>query len=163
VIGLSFLGAEFLTWLCFEPSDDISMGKRVSLKPLEGDERKVVIICPNLDDSGEFLQAIRSGYYVENAAFVWTQEERTHTFTLNSDGSCSGVKTEGSEKTTGESIEADILLRMSTLDEVEMLIRQKFAKFLELRLGTNFVTQEIQAIRDSVLGGLTSKLKPMQA
>lgn len=159
MMSIGFLGPEFLTWLCFEQDSELVLGKRISLKPLQGDEHKVIVTCPNLDNSGEFLQAIRSGYYVDSVALEWAQNDKDHSFTLTaSDGSISGVKTEGAEKTTGDSEEADIMLRMSQLDAIEELISKLFNKFLELRLGQTFVSREIKAIRESVIEGLRNRL-----
>jgi hypothetical protein len=159
---LSFLGPEFLTWLYFNTdllSDKISIGRRVTLKPLNSEEQKVMIASPKLEDSGEFLQAIRAGAYVESMALDLMVDDRVHSFTLNSlDGSLSGVKTQGLEKSMGDSVEADIIIRMSNLDEIEDALNKIFAQFLELRLGQTFVSQSIRTIRESVSEGLKAKL-----
>jgi hypothetical protein len=159
---LSFLGPEFLTWLYFhtdEVPEKIAVGRRVTLKPLNSEEHKVVISSPTLEDSGEFLQAIRAGAHVESMAFDLVVDDRVHSFTLNAlDGSLSGVKTQGLEKSMGDSAEADIIMRMSNLDEIEDALSNIFAKFLELRLGQTFVSQSIKSIRESVSEGLKAKL-----
>lgn len=159
---LSFLGPEFLTWLYFNTdllSDKISIGRRVTLKPLNSEEQKVTIASPKLEDSGEFLQAIRAGAYVESMALDLVVDDRVHSFTLNSlDGSLSGVKTQGLEKSMGDSVEADIIIRMSNLDEIEDALNKIFAQFLELRLGQTFVSQSIKTIRESVSEGLKARL-----
>lgn len=159
---LSFLGPEFLTWTYFHLDQidaRMALGRRVSLKPLNSEEQKVTIASPKLEDSGEFLQAIRAGAYVESMAFDLVIDERVHSFTLNSlDGSISGVKTQGLEKSMGDSAEADIIIRMSNLDEIEDALNKMFSKFLELRLGQTFVSQEIKTMRESVSDGLKAKL-----
>ncbi|MES2504975.1 MAG: hypothetical protein V4534_08875 [Myxococcota bacterium] len=161
MIQLDFLGAEFLTWLYFriEELPQVTLGKKVSLKPLNGEDRKVTISTPNLDDSGEVLQAIRSGYHVETLALEYVIDERVHAFTLNAtDGTISGVRSNGHGKSTGEDQEADILLRMANLDEIEEILMKLFGQFMEVRLGQTFVSQEIKSIREFVLQGLQAKL-----
>ena len=159
---LSFLGPEFLTWLYFhldKLDGRLAIGKRVSLKPLNSEEQKVTIASPKLEDSGEFLQAIRAGAYVESLALDLVIDERIHSFSLNAlDGSLSGVKTQGMDKSTGDSEEADIIIRMSNLDEIEDVLKQVFARFLELRLGVTFMSEEVKTMRDSVSVGLKAKL-----
>lgn len=159
---LSFLGPEFLTWIYFNTdllSNKISIGRRVTLKPLNSEEQKVMIASPKLEDSGELLQAIRAGAYVESLALDLVADDRVHSFTLNSlDGSISGVKTQGLEKSMGDSVEADIIIRMSNLDEIEDALNKIFAQFLELRLGQTFVSQSIKTIRESVSEGLKARL-----
>ncbi|MEI6805698.1 MAG: hypothetical protein WCK49_04235 [Myxococcaceae bacterium] len=159
---LLFLGPEFLTWLYFNTdllSDKIAIGRRVSLKPLNSEEQKVTIASPKMEDSGEFLQAIRAGAYVESMALDLVVDDRVHSFTLNAlDGSFSGVKTQGLEKSMGDSVEADIIMRMSNLDEIEDAMNKIFAQFLELRLGQTFVSQSIRTIRESVSEGLKARL-----
>lgn len=159
---LSFLGPEFLTWLYFhidKLDGRLAIGKRVSLKPLNSEEQKVSIASPKLEDSGEFLQAIRAGAYVDSIALDLVIEERIHSFTLNAlDGSIAGVKTQGLDKSTGDSEEADIIIRMSNLDEIEDVLNKTFLQFLDLRLGQTFVSEEIKTMRDSVSEGLKAKL-----
>ena len=159
---LSFLGPEFLTWLYFhldKLDGRLSIGNRVSLRPMNNEEQKVSISSPNLEDSGEFLQAIRSGAYVESLALDLVIDERIHSFTLNAlDGSLSGVKTQGLDKSTGDSEEAEIMIRMSNLDEIEDVLKKIFARFLELRLGVTFMSEEVKAMRESVAEGLSVSL-----
>ncbi len=159
---LSFLGPEFLTWLYFHTDQipaKIAIGRRVTLKPLNSEEQKVMIASPKLEDSGEFLQAIRAGAHVESMALDLVIDERIHSFTLNAlDGSLSGVKTQGLDKSMGDSAEADIMIRMSNLDEIEDALGKIFAQFLELRLGQTFVSQSIKTIRESVSEGLKARL-----
>src|SRR3989338_4823733 len=161
---LSFLGPEFLTWLYFhldKLDGRLAIGKRVSLKPLNSEEQKVTIASPKLEDSGEFLQAIRAGAYVESLALDLVIDERIHSFTLNAlDGSLSGVKTQGLDKSTGDSEEAEIMIRMSNLDEIEDVLKKIFARFLELRLGVTFMSEEVKAMRESVAEGLKARLPP---
>lgn len=159
---LSFLGPEFLTWLYFhidELNEKLAIGRRVVLKPLNSEEQKVTIASARLEDSGELLQAVRGGAYVESLALDLVIDERIHSFTLNAlDGSISGVKTQGLDKSQGDSQEADVIIRMSNLDEIEDALNRIFARFVELRLGLTFMTESIQAIRDSVSEGLKAKL-----
>ncbi|MBH1989073.1 MAG: hypothetical protein I8H75_04690 [Myxococcaceae bacterium] len=159
---LSFLGPEFLTWLYFHLDHlpvQLTLGRRVVLKPLDSDEQKVMIASPKLEESGEFLQAVRAGAYVESISLDLTLGERVHSLALNAlDGSLSGVKTNGLEKNQEDSLEADVLIRMSNLDEIEDAIKRVFEQFLEARLGQKFQSESVKTIRESVSEGLRAKL-----
>lgn len=194
---LAFLGPEFLTWLYFHleqtggeiplqellPSEHavkevvrIGVGKRMTLKSLWGGDARLTVSGSMLDDSGEVLQAVRSGCYIDTMIIDLVIAERSYTFTLNSlDGSLSQVKMQlgfdkGSDKSLFEDEsgevkqeepvdeETTLLLRMSALDEIDDLVDALFKRFLDKRLGQTFVSQEVQSIRAKVAEELLKKL-----
>ncbi len=191
---LSFLGPEFLTWLYFHidqvggeiliskilpkwPSREqimrIAVGKRINLRPLTAPEMRVSIVGTALDDSGEVLQAIRAGAYIDSLSLDFVIGERLHHVIIQAvDGAISNAKTEQSfsvtdtmeddenlsmQETTAESI----LLRMSNLDEIEDLLDGLFIQFLNRRLAHVFLSQDIFSMRQTVADGLVAKLPGM--
>lgn len=198
-LKLAFLGPEFLTWLYFHidqvggeiPLHElvggkvdqlqvlrIAIGKRIALKPLTSDDVRVSISSPMLDDSGEVLQAIRAGAYVDTLSLDLVVAERIHSLTLNSaDGSLSNAKTrqlfelndhdEDELRDPNEpqpsakpkwNDEESILIRMSNLDEIEDILGGLFSRFLTRRLAQAFVSQDIKTIRQTIAEGLKAKL-----
>lgn len=174
---LAFLGPEFLTWLYFHITEQgdgkIALGKKIMLKPLAVDDIKVSVTGPALDDSGEVLQAVRSGAYVDTMSLDFVLGERIHSLTVSAaDGGISNAKTrqlfEIKDNGGGRfdevaskgdfADESSILFRMSNLDEIEDLLGQLYAVFLGRRLAQAFVSQDIATIRQSVTDGLKAKL-----
>jgi hypothetical protein len=176
---LVFLGPEFLTWLYFhieqsggeipfgKASLKISVGKKITLRPLAADDIRISVTGPALDDSGEVLQAVRAGAHVDTMAIDIVMGERIHSFTVSAaDGGLSNAKTrqlfeltDGDVKATGDfADESSILFRMSNLDEIEDVLNALFNVFLGRRLAQAFVSQDIATMRQSVSDGLKAKL-----
>lgn len=157
----------------------IAVGKRIVLTPLLASDCRVNVQGPMLDDSGEVLSAIRTGAYVQVLALDVVIAERIYSFTLHaSDGAITLVKVkllfdeknndalmideEGPGKASKRrptiTDEELVLLRMSSLDEIEDLIDALFGKFLSRRLGQAFIAEDIKRIRSVVATGLENKV-----
>ncbi len=191
---LFFLGPEFLTWLYFhidqvggeiliakilpkwpdrEQVMRIAVGKRINLKPLAASEMRVSIVGTALDDSGEVLQAIRAGAYIDSLSLDFTIGERLHRMMIQAvDGAIGNAKTEQAFSVTDDMQEDEnlstqetsveiILLRMSNLDEIEDLLDGLFAQFLNRRLAHVFIEQDVYSMRLIVAEGLVAKLPRM--
>ncbi len=200
---LAFLGPEFLTWLYFHleniggeiPIDElfgrekasheiirIGIGKRLSLKAMHGGDARMAVSGSMLDDSGEVLQAVRSGSYIDSVVLDILVAERIYNLTLNAaDGSISQVKMRFTfdEKSDGHEFVAEeeestsaggkesmddettIMIRMSSLDEVEDIVDALFQRFLSRRLGQAFMSQEVNPIRTKVAENLARKVPPL--
>jgi hypothetical protein len=188
---LSFLGPEFLPWLYFninqvggefliskilpkwpvrEQTVKIGIGKRMNLKPLIVTETRISIVGTALDDSGEVLQAIRAGAYVDSLSLDFVIGERVHHVIVQAaDGAISNAKTDqsftvssdgedGENLSKQESSAETILLRMSNLDEIEDLLDGLFVQFLNRRLANVFIEQDVFSMRKIVADGLVAKL-----
>ncbi len=191
---LSFLGPEFLTWLYFhidqvggeiliskilpkwpsrEQTVKIAIGKRMNLKPLVVTETRISVVGTALDDSGEVLQAIRAGAYVDSLALNFVIGERLHYVIVQAaDGAIGNAKTEqsftvsdaqedGENLSVHESSAETILLRMSNLDEIEDLLDGLFGQFLKRRLAHAYIEQDVFSMRQTVADGLVAKLPKM--
>ena len=203
-VQLAFLGPEFLTWLYFhieevggettcaeltqvkhleKESLKISVGKRISLRPLVDNDMRVSVSGPMLDDSGEIWQAIRAGSYIDSLSLDFVIKERVHSFTLSAaDAALSNVKTRSifEEKEKDEYVldvendeekkesnlfgdEESVLIRMSNLDEIEALLDGLFSRFLTRRLAQAFVSEDVRVIRERVAQGLKEKLPTVKS
>ena len=196
-----FLGSEFVTWLYFTlikegfqvalpamfpkdtPEEDavvsFAIGKRASLRTLDGTGARVALTGPGLDDNGEILQAVRRGALIDVLALECSIQSRVYAFTLRAeDGGLVGVKlpdlfSEPDED--GDTIEdplapkkrkrrpklplEDVLaLRMQCLAELEQVIDAMFDRFVTRRLARAWHTEDVAGIRKKVAAGLRSRL-----
>jgi len=185
----TFLGAEFLTHLFFDmhhcggeytidkQAIRLGMGNSVVLKIPSVSQSRVSIQGPRLDDSGEILQAFRSGAWIEHIALELNIAERKYNFTLNAkDASISQLKirqnfeeedkslqwvaqNEDQESESDISTQETIFLRLAALVELENVIDFLFARFLKKRLDIGFVTGEFALMRRTVQKGLLAKVE----
>jgi hypothetical protein len=196
----AFLGAEFATWLYFHlahegfaltlddafpdknmrPEDGLvqfQIGKRAVLRTLDATGARVALSGPDLDDSGELLQAIRRGAYIESLELTCAVSERVYTFTLKAaDGSISGVKLpdlftpvddgpsdeeeeEGKRARPPRPRFEDVLaLRMECLDEIERIVDALFRRFVTRRIARAWLAEDVKALRKKVAAGLAARL-----
>lgn len=190
--ALNFLGPEFLSWLyfhldekggelrfseyskqkiSFEDSFRMCIGNRALLRPLAGESASVTVTGAAIDDSGEVLQAFRAGALVDSLSLEIHFSQTTYTFTVNAkDGSISQFKilqpfkNDPVEKDEDQELEdeANVIVRMSALDEAEMIVDALFQEFVGRRLHQAFVTTDLANMRRSVSEGLQSKLPPRE-
>lgn len=196
-----FLGPEFVTWLYFHlqkegfeialedafpdrrtaPDGDLvrfAIGRRSTLKTLDGSGARISLSGPGLDDSGELLQAVRRGAFIDVLALQMQVGERVYELSLNADGGISGVKLpdlftqDGGEESDDEDAEerprrkrrrgpdaADVLaLRMACLDEVDAVLDALFRRFVTRRLARAWTTEDVRAIRKVVAARLAARL-----
>jgi hypothetical protein len=173
-----FLGPEFLTWLYFFLESEgfeatvsgelvrFAIGKRTVLSsPEEG--ARVALSGPDLDDSGELLQAVRRGALIDVLSLQMAMGERVYEFALTSDGGISGLKLP--DLMTGEDGEggtgarrpdaADILdLRMMAHDDVETVVDDLFSRFVTRRLAGAWQSEDLRSMRRAVATGLKARL-----
>jgi hypothetical protein len=202
-----FLGQEFLTWLYFVSVSEegrgialnldqiakaqpnvadglaFAMGKKLSLRALDCTGAKITLSGPGLHDNGEVLQAIRRGATIDLLSLEAALGSRVYAFTINSDGSFSGVKipdlftepeSETSEvedplkpvkkKRRPKIPSEDVLeLRMMCLDELENIVDALFTEFLTRRLQDLPWQRDYNAIIGTVRRGLEDRLMPETA
>lgn len=199
--ALNFLGPEFLSWLYFyldekggeirfsqlsskkvnfEDTFRMCVGNRAALRPINGSRASVTVSGQAVDDSGEVLQAFRSGALVDALALEIHFSQSVYSFSVSADASISNFKSvqpfaeksssqftledeHGNEKEDAQELEdeAQLLIRMAALDEVETILDALYEQFLERRLHQAFVTQDLANMRRSVSEGLQSKLPPV--
>lgn len=195
-----FLGPEFLTWLYFHllaegleielhdafpdrataPMGDrvrFAIGKRTTLRALDGSGARVSITGPGLDESGELLQAVRRGAFIDVLALEMAISERVYSFVLHAtDGGIGAVKLPDLYTPSGPAAEEDaeereapprargpdlsdvLSLRMACLDEVERVVDALFRRFVTRRLARAWVTEDVRAIRRAVAARLAARL-----
>lgn len=196
----TFLGNEFVTWLYFflahegfsvalddafpdkraKPEGGIvqfQIGKRATLKALDATGARVSLSGPDLDDSGELLQAVRRGAYLESLEIVCAAGERVYSFTLRApDGSISSVKlpdlftpiddegaSDGDEgagraRAPRRSFEDVLALRMDCLDEIEHIVDALFRRFVTRRIARAWMNEDVVALKRKVAAGLAARL-----
>lgn len=194
-----FLGPEFVTWLYFHLQEEgfaialpdvtrgrtregdeevrFAIGKRSTLKMLDGAGLRVALSGPGLDDSGELLQAIRRGAFIDVLALQMQIGERVYEFSLHADASIGGLKlpdllTPGGES-EGDDLDFDeegparsrradladhVSLRMMCLDEVEAVVDALYARFVTRRLARAWSTEDLRSIRRAVAARLAARL-----
>lgn len=191
----SFLGPEFVTWLFFHLEGEgwmldlpeamgagrkegstvaFAVGEKAQLRTLDKTGARVTLAGPDLDDSGELLQAVRRGAFLETLELQVAISERVYTFTLRAaDGGISSVKlpelppmdseedpgADPTERKTRRPRVDDLLtLRMACLEEVERIVDALFARFVTRRLARAWHTEDISAMRKKVASGLAARL-----
>jgi hypothetical protein len=185
----AFLGPEFLTWLFFYLEENqlevevdgrvvgFSIGRRLVLSTLDNTGVRTTLAGPDLDDSGELLQAVRRGALIEHLSLQMALGERVYELTLNGkDGGVASLKipelfskddevpTEedtgtGKAKRSRKPDAGDILsLRMMCLEEVEEILDGLFARFVTRRLARAWVSEDIRSMRKMVAAGLAARL-----
>jgi len=196
-----FLGAEFLTWLFFHledegwatvlkdafpdretapPGDEVrfAMGTRTALKTIDKSGIRVNLAGPQLDDSGELLQAVRHGALIDSMDLQMAIGDRVYGLTLKAgDGGLSSVKFpdlftepdenfdaddedegDGRPRRRGPSLDDVLALRMSCLDEVENVIDALFSRFVTRRVARAWQSEEMKSMRKKVAAGLAARL-----
>jgi len=190
--ALSFLGPEFLSWLyfhldekggeirfsdyskqkvTFEETFRMCVGNRALLRPLNGSAASVAVTGTSVDDSGEVLQAFRAGALVDALSLEIHFSQTVYTFTINAkDASISQFRSlqpfanESKEDDVEQEVEdeANVIIRMSALDEIEAIIDALFHEFVQRRIHQAFVTTDLANMRRTVSEGLQSKLPPRE-
>lgn len=191
---LSFLGPEFLTWAYFhiEMNDGcaeidfrgasnrkemstarITIGSRITIKPLSMKELCVTVTSPMLDDSGEVLQAIHSGGLVFILALQAEIDDIKYDFTLNAiDAAISQVKIQlpfadepeefipGQERESKVTLseEETFFLRMASIEEIENIVEKLYHTFLLARLATDYVPRQLGEIQRHVVSRLQERV-----
>lgn len=157
-----------------------AIGKRSTLKTHDGSGARIAISGPGLDDSGELLQAIRRGAYIDVLALQIQVSERVYELSVNADGSIVGLKLpdlfsqdddtddshrvrlddESKRRTPKPRFDAaDVLaLRCLCMDEVEAVIDSLFQRFMTKRLARAWASEDLRAIRKSVAARLAARL-----
>jgi hypothetical protein len=197
----AFLGPEFLTWLYFtlrdngfaldvgdalppdqRPVDNVvqfAVGKRVSLSDGVGGAAKVTITGTGLDESGELLQAVRRGAWIDSIALDVAISQRVYSLRLRADdGSISGLKLPDlfSEAEDESNVVLDPLekkkakrrpklpldevlsLRMQCVEEVEMVIDALYQRFLTRRLARAWLAEDLMSMSTAISQGLKARL-----
>lgn len=198
-----FLGPEFVTWLYFylqhegfeveladafsgprnAPEDNLvrfAVGRRSTLKSLDGTGARVSISGPGLDDSGEMLQAIRRGAFIDVLALQMQIGERIYEFSMYADGGIGSVKLPDLMTPSSEAVDVDeddmdapgargrrrrgadvgeiLSLRMSCLEEIECVVDALFQRFVTRRLARAWATEDLRAMRAAVAARLAARL-----
>jgi hypothetical protein len=153
------------------------------LRPLSGSTASVTVTGTAVDDSGEVLQAFRAGALVDSLSLEIHFSQTVYTFSVNAqDASISQFRSAqpfaeksldhhehggepdlvDQERDQELEDEANVLIRMSALDEAEMIVDVLFQEFVQRRLHQAFVTGDLVNMRRSVSEGLQSKLPPKE-
>jgi hypothetical protein len=198
----SFLGPEFVTWLYFHLEDNgwmldlgtptrkgapalgtvgFAMGEKAVLRPIDAAGARVTLAGPDLDDSGELLQAVRRGALVDTLELQCAISERVYKFTLRaSDGGLATVKLpdlfsepdddepDGLDPLPGEApkkksrpkvgFDELLSLRMACLEEIEAVIDALFQRFVTRRVARAWQSEDVHAMRQRVASGLKRTL-----
>lgn len=163
----------------FEESFRMCVGNRAALRPLTGSSASVTVTGTSVDDSGEVLQAFRAGALVDTLSLEIHFSQTVYTFIVNAkDGSISNFKSlqpfadkktehyepgQAQEQERDQELEdeANVILRMSALDELETILDALYHEFVQRRLHQGFI-KDLTNMRRSVGEGLASKLPPME-
>jgi hypothetical protein len=188
----NFLGAEFLTWLYFHLEEEnyevateailpgrgdlgetlhFRIGRKLNLAETDPEGLRVTLAGPQLDESGEILQAIRGGAFVASLGLEVSFLDRVILATLKAeDGSIREVKItdvappeedemaeESARARQRLGAEEALFLRMAALDELEDVVDGLFRRFLTRRLARAFLTEDLGRIRRSIKDGLKAR------